>query len=680
MTSNVVVFVRGGTYNLTAEVKLIASDAGRNGFRVIWRNYYGETPVLSGGTGITSFSPSAQPGVYQASVASSVFGNGRLVLYWNGQMLQPARYPNAVTPNFGATDPWADSYLKTSAASTLVSKNVTFTPGLIDTTGWNYDNAQIVIWTGYNYWAGYGNVTTVNSASGNVTVAAWSWQASYNLTVGNRFYIQGIRAALDVPGEWYYDKAAQILYVYPPTPYQAGDRASVSSTVDAFNIDASSNIELRGFTVKEFRNQGIRIYNSGNVTVANSDVSLIGFNDNQNPGAPSVYGYGIYAYSDASGDQGFENILIANNTVHDMAGAGIDVSSGTATYTPGINRAGDTYHFKNLVPSNVRIFNNTLYRTSQVANSYAAISFRLVGGLIANNTIHDLPRTAVSGQGNDNIIEWNHVYDLNRETQDSGGLNIIARSWLYRNNTFRHNFVHDLGGYEYNSTSNSYRYPGFTWGIYPDDYSSETEIHDNIVARAGNGMVQIHAGRDNYVHDNIGSQGMYKGMYAQGEWSAAANVSYQGMWSELQSMTSWGFDTAKYYLRYPLLANAPNPATMTNTTVYDNNRFERNIIYYPDYPSANAYWVRWVFGTANNRFTKNLLWSGGGSIFIQDPEAGYHGGSGGKYAWAQWLLLGFDTDSVISDPLFVNPAADDYTLQGGSPAWALGMHNVIVPR
>ena len=192
--------------------------------------------------------------------------------------------------------------------------------------------------------------------------------------------------------------------------------------------------------------------------------------------------------------------------------------------------------------------------------------------------------------------------------------------------------------------------------------------------------MQIHAGRDNYVHDNVGIEGIYQNTYAQGEWSAAQNASYQRMWNELGNMTGWGFDTAKYYSNYPLLANAPNPATMAENTVYDNNRFERNIIYYPGHPTANAYWVRHVAGTASNRFTKNLIWSGGSAVMVQDPEASLHGGSAGKYTRAQWNALGFDTDSLIADPLFTNPAADDYTLQPGSPAWGLGMHNVIVPR
>ena len=178
-------------------------------------------------------------------------------------------------------------------------------------------------------------------------------------------------------------------------------------------------------------------------------------------------------------------------------------------------------------------------------------------------------------------------------------------------------------------------------------------------------------------------------MYAQGEWgSAALNASFQNMWNEVQNLAGWGFDTAKYYSKYPLLANIPNPATMAENTVYDNNKYERNIIYYPGHSSAPAYWGRHIIGTPNTVFTKNLLWNGGDSIFVQEPEAVSHGGSytwtNGAYVafynWTYWKQMGYDTDSVIADPLFTNPAADDYTLQPGSPAWGLGMHNVIVPR
>jgi hypothetical protein len=39
-----------------------------------------------------------------------------------------------------------------------------------------------------------------------------------------------------------------------------------------------------------------------------------------------------------------------------------------------------------------------------------------------------------------------------------------------------------------------------------------------------------------------------------------------------------------------------------------------------------------------------------------------------------------DRDSVVADPLFVNPSEDDYRLRPESPAWALGFEPIPVER
>ena len=48
--------------------------------------------------------------------------------------------------------------------------------------------------------------------------------------------------------------------------------------------------------------------------------------------------------------------------------------------------------------------------------------------------------------------------------------------------------------------------------------------------------------------------------------------------------------------------------------------------------------------------------------------------------WEAWQAEGMDRDSVIADPLFVNPAEDDYRLRPESPAWALGFEPIPVDR
>jgi hypothetical protein len=43
-----------------------------------------------------------------------------------------------------------------------------------------------------------------------------------------------------------------------------------------------------------------------------------------------------------------------------------------------------------------------------------------------------------------------------------------------------------------------------------------------------------------------------------------------------------------------------------------------------------------------------------------------------SYTLSQWQNIGEDMHSVYQDPMFTNPATDDYTLQPSSPALRLG--------
>ena len=49
-------------------------------------------------------------------------------------------------------------------------------------------------------------------------------------------------------------------------------------------------------------------------------------------------------------------------------------------------------------------------------------------------------------------------------------------------------------------------------------------------------------------------------------------------------------------------------------------------------------------------------------------------------SFAEWRQLGFDRNSVVADPLFVDAAANDYRLSEGSPARALGIESIDVSR
>ncbi len=52
----------------------------------------------------------------------------------------------------------------------------------------------------------------------------------------------------------------------------------------------------------------------------------------------------------------------------------------------------------------------------------------------------------------------------------------------------------------------------------------------------------------------------------------------------------------------------------------------------------------------------------------------------GKVSFEEWRKLGFDAHSVVADPLFVDPAQDNYTLRPESPAFKLGFKPIDVSQ
>ena len=75
----------------------------------------------------------------------------------------------------------------------------------------------------------------------------------------------------------------------------------------------------------------------------------------------------------------------------------------------------------------------------------------------------------------------------------------------------------------------------------------------------------------------------------------------------------------------------------------------------------------------------NLFFQGAqGRYALQDNR---RVGEGEKItAFEQWQRLGYEADSVIADPMFVDAAQDDYRLKPDSPALKLGFVPIDISR
>ena len=96
MTSDITVYLRGGTYPQTSTLTFANADSGSGGFYVKYMAYSNERPLITGGQPITGWTVSdATNNIYSASAGTTAFRQ----LYVNGVKAIRARSPNLLANN-----------------------------------------------------------------------------------------------------------------------------------------------------------------------------------------------------------------------------------------------------------------------------------------------------------------------------------------------------------------------------------------------------------------------------------------------------------------------------------------------------------------------------------------------------------------------------------------------------
>ncbi len=95
MTGDIVVYLGGGTYEISEPVVFDANDSGTNGHKVIYKSAAGQTPIVSGGKAITNWEVhDKENNIYKAVVGDLEFRQ----IYVNGVRGIRARYPFIASP------------------------------------------------------------------------------------------------------------------------------------------------------------------------------------------------------------------------------------------------------------------------------------------------------------------------------------------------------------------------------------------------------------------------------------------------------------------------------------------------------------------------------------------------------------------------------------------------------
>ena len=621
VTTGATVYVRGGEYFLEETFTLDARDSGAQGAPVRYVAAEGETPILIGGASLTGFEP------YEGEImALDLASVGREGLEFGQLFYDGRRQPLARYPNYDPENPYGGGFLYVHDAdpaepghqghSAGSRTRFYFEPGTMKE--WERPtDGEVWVFPSLNYWNNILPIESVSHEEGLITLAA---QSSYVITTGDRYFVCGLREELDAPGEWYLDREGSILYFWPP-----GD---ISKRVSAPVVDAI--ISLTGAPDEgepvhdiEFRGFVVEGCDGDAVTISDALRCTISACTIRNTGGTGV------ALSAA------RDCLVTGNDIYETGRGAITISSDNRNPTDPDNNVAD---------------NNYIHHTGHFFKNSTAVTIRGVRNWVRHNLIHDTPRIAVVYGGNDHVIEYNHLRHTNLETQDSGATYCLGRDWTNRGHVVRYNYIHDDLGYGRHPRSDEWLSPFYTHGIYLDDWSSGQHVYGNIVARAWRTGIMINSGRDNVIENNI----IYD-CHRRQMWYRSWPTDHWMLPAMHQKVLDWPHSHL-----YPALARHRD-AHEDSTVSY--NTFQRNLLSYgrPDSGAYAASGLDW--DTTTHDYNVIRQWDG-------EPDASLD----------RMREHGLDLNSVVADPMFLDPENGDFRLHPDSPALKMGFEQIPQDR
>ena len=329
-------------------------------------------------------------------------------LFFNDQRMTLARWPN---------EGWATIAKIVDSGTTHLSANEPPRPGTFEYSGdrparWKVESGVWLLgyWC-YDWYEEAIKVQAVDRDKRQITLAR---PAVYGIKQGNpaprRYRALNVLEELDQPGEYYLDRAAGRLYLWPPSTM--AEAHIVLSTLNAplVSLQDASYLTLRGFIVEAGLADGL-VVTGGR---GNRIEACIVRNTRQ------------------------VGIRVSGGTGHRVEGCDIH-DTGTGGL---VLEGGDR---KTLAPASHEAVNNHIWRFSQHQLSYASgIMLSGVGNRAAHNLLHDAPHMAVGIGGNDHVFEYNVVHDVCNASDDAGAL-YKGRNPSCRGNVIRYNLWRDIG-------------------------------------------------------------------------------------------------------------------------------------------------------------------------------------------------------------------------------------------
>ena len=428
------VFLRGGTYYLSAPLVFTAQDSGAKDAPVVFQNYRGEKAIISGGSRLDHLDwQTLKNGILQAKVPTDLQTEE---IFVNGERQILARYPNF--------DPKAQ-YFDGFAADAISPERVA---RWTNPAGGYYHAMHPALWGDFT-WRITGKTT-----DGQVQFEG-GWQNNRGAAAHDKIrFVENIFEELDAPGEWFLDANSHTLYFHPPAGLdlkKAVVEATRLRTLVEFRGGASHPVRwitLRGLVFR----QAARTVMDTREPLLRSDWTIY------RGGAVFFNGAEDCALEDSFIDQVGGNAVFVNNYNRRVVIRGTQIAKAGAS---GICFVGDPRAARsplfnydqvqqlavidhtpgpmsNNYPADCLVDDCLIHLTGRVEKQSAGVEIDLAQNITVRHcSIYDLPRAGINiGDGcwGGHLIEFCDIFDTVKETGDHGSFNSWGRDRFWRPN------------------------------------------------------------------------------------------------------------------------------------------------------------------------------------------------------------------------------------------------------
>ncbi|KHJ39383.1 peptidase Do [Pedobacter glucosidilyticus] len=500
---DVIIELRGGVYVLDETLKISADDYQLKSLTI--QPYQQETVTVSSGKRLKAIWKPYKNGIFVADI--------KLIsppdqLFINGKVLPMARYPNE--------DASARVY-KGTAADAISKERV---------KKWQNPAGGYIHALHRGEWGDFHYQIIRKEKDSLIYEGGWQNNRPSPMHKDHRF-VEHIFEELDAPREWFYDKAAGKLYVYPPKGTDISKaQFSVSGLTDLLHFTGSVDKPLKNVSIRNINfTQTARSFMLAKEPLLRSDWCIYRGGAILLDGTENIQ-INDCKFSQIGGNAIFlsnynKNNRITDNHIYDIGASAIAfVGSADAVRSP-------AFRYEQFVPWDKMDFEkgpknsiypqyciakgNLIHDIGTIEKQVAGVQISMAAHITASyNSIYSVPRSGINvseGTWGGHIIEFNDVFKTVLETGDHGAFNSWGRDRYWRpNRRIIDSIVAARPGIELLDVidpiiiRNNRFQCDHGWDIDLDDGSSHYEIYNNLCLSGG---LKLREGYQRIVKNNI---------------------------------------------------------------------------------------------------------------------------------------------------------------------------------